>query len=147
MVPPFNVLIMPNVSIKLPRTKQLCPPSVFIQGSMLSCVHPLMRYVICVKCNVSALLIYAVQYGELLTILKLDTTGDTVCLLRGFTPVLENGTPKLSRYGCLLFTLSRTIFLVDSSIILTAVSFVPRMHQHMQFCRSNSLPSSRKRGC
>ena len=76
------------------------------------------------KVHVSALLIYAVQYGELLTILKLDTTGDTVCLLRGFTPVLENGTPKLSRYGCLLFTLSRTIFLVDSSIILTAVSFV-----------------------
>ena len=47
-----------------------------------------------------------------------------MCLLRGFTPVLENGTPKLSRYGCPLFTLSRTIFLVDSSIILTAVSFV-----------------------
>eukprot|EP00731_Ephydatia_muelleri_P013887 Em0007g1197a len=44
--------------------------------------------------------------------------------MKELNEVLENGTPKLSRYGCLLFTLSRTIFLVDSSIILTAVSFV-----------------------
>ena len=46
------------------------------------------------------MLIYTDQIWRVAHNSEVSSTGNTLCLLRGFMSVLENGTPKLSRNGC-----------------------------------------------
>ena len=46
---------------------------------------------------------------------------------------LPNGQPLLNEYECPLFTLSRTLFTVDSRRILKAISMVHECGNHCKF--------------
>eukprot|EP00731_Ephydatia_muelleri_P021977 Em0014g568a len=70
------------------------------------------------------------KYGQLLTTIKLKS-GRTLCLVQGFLAMqLPNGQPLLNDYECPLFTLSRTLFSVDSTRIQKAISMVHECGNH-----------------
>ncbi|KAL5474420.1 hypothetical protein EMCRGX_G026364 [Ephydatia muelleri] len=76
------------------------------------------------------------KYGQLLTTIKLKS-GRTLCLVQGFLAMqLPNGQPLLNDYECPLFTLSRTLFSVDSTRIQKAISMVHECGNHCKFERS-----------
>lgn len=62
-------------------------------------------------------------YGLLLTTVKQKE--HTVCIVQGFDPMeLPTGEQLLNDFDCPLFNLSRTLFSVDSTTIVTATSMV-----------------------
>eukprot|EP00731_Ephydatia_muelleri_P024125 Em0016g396a len=61
-------------------------------------------------------------YGQLLATIKTESD-HTLCLVQGFDPLeLPNGQQCLNSFECPLFTLSKTIFTVDSTRIVTPIS-------------------------
>ena len=109
-------------------------PSSFILGIMLNCTHHS-------EVNSLSFLLWLhvlsqFKYGQLLTTIKLKS-GRTLCLVQGFLAMqLPNGQPLLNDYECPLFTLSRTLFTVDSTRIQKAVSMVHECGNHCQFEKS-----------
>ncbi|KAL5509435.1 hypothetical protein EMCRGX_G004809 [Ephydatia muelleri] len=76
------------------------------------------------------------KYGQLLTTIQLKS-GRTLCLVQGFLALqLPNGQPLFNDFECPLFTLSRTLFTVDSTRIQKAVSMVHECGNHCKFEKS-----------
>lgn len=79
------------------------------------------------------LISFQFTYGQLLTTVKLKS-GRTLCLVQDFLPMqLPNEQQLINNHECLLFTLSRTLFSVDSTRIQKAVSMDHECGNHCKF--------------